>query len=109
MARFPCPYLGSEVELTEERERHIRDHHADADEVLERLAAVLAAPGAVMRDALTGVLLLALWIDFPGAPRHIVSIVVRDDPAMEGAARFWVVTAYSARRLPREGRRWRIA
>ena len=29
MNRFPCPYLGGEVELTEERERHITERHPD--------------------------------------------------------------------------------
>jgi hypothetical protein len=29
MAHFPCPYLGSNVELTDEREHHIANHHPD--------------------------------------------------------------------------------
>jgi hypothetical protein len=29
MAYFPCPYLGSNVELTDEREHHIANHHPD--------------------------------------------------------------------------------
>ena len=29
MAKFPCPYLNCEVELTEEREKHILEHHAN--------------------------------------------------------------------------------
>lgn len=29
MAFLPCSYLGVEVELSEERERHIRNHHPD--------------------------------------------------------------------------------
>jgi hypothetical protein len=29
MICFPCPYLQSEVELTEERERHIVERHPD--------------------------------------------------------------------------------
>jgi hypothetical protein len=29
MALFLCPYLGIDVELTEERERHISAHHPD--------------------------------------------------------------------------------
>jgi len=27
---FPCPYLGAEVELTDEREAHIRQKHVHA-------------------------------------------------------------------------------
>jgi hypothetical protein len=29
MSWFPCPYLSAEVELTEERERHIAERHPD--------------------------------------------------------------------------------
>ena len=29
MSRFPCPYLKGNVELTEERERHIAERHPD--------------------------------------------------------------------------------
>jgi hypothetical protein len=29
MATFACPYLGGEVQLTEEREKHIADNHPD--------------------------------------------------------------------------------
>lgn len=29
MARFSCPYLKGEVDLTEERERHIAQRHPD--------------------------------------------------------------------------------
>ena len=29
MIRFGCPYLGGEVELTDERERHILERHCD--------------------------------------------------------------------------------
>ena len=29
MAFLPCPYLGNDVELSDERERHILGHHPD--------------------------------------------------------------------------------
>jgi len=29
MTKFSCPYLGGEVELSDERERHIAEHHPD--------------------------------------------------------------------------------
>lgn len=109
MTWFPCPYLGVSVQLTPEREAHIRAHHPDADDVLVRMAPVLASPETIMRDVLTGVLLLARLFDFGEASRHIVAIVVRDEPTGEAGTRFWVVTAYSARRLPGEGRRWQKA
>jgi hypothetical protein len=48
MARFPCPYLQTEVELTEERERHIAERHPDL--LFEHRACIadtLAAPDQV--------------------------------------------------------------
>jgi hypothetical protein len=29
MTRFPCPYLGGGVELTDQREQHIAEAHPD--------------------------------------------------------------------------------
>ncbi len=43
MCRFPCPFLQGEVELTEERERHIAARHPDLlPEHRERIAETLA-------------------------------------------------------------------
>jgi len=51
MTRFPCPYLKGEVELTEERERHIAERHPDLlPEHPERVAETLAHPDQVRRS-----------------------------------------------------------
>lgn len=45
MSRFPCPYLAAEIELTEERERHIAERHPDLlPEYREQIADTLADP-----------------------------------------------------------------
>ena len=49
MARFACPYLRAEVELSDQRERHIAERHPDllpppdeiAAEIVENLEAAL--------------------------------------------------------------------
>jgi hypothetical protein len=50
--RFACPYLAGEVELTDERERHIADHHPDLlPRYRGRIAQALADPDLVRRSA----------------------------------------------------------
>jgi hypothetical protein len=104
--RFPCPRLNAHIELTDERREHILATHVDGHELLERLGKTFEIPDLVMRDRLSGEFLLAKAFDFPERPRHIVGIVLRDELATGGGARMWVVTAFTARRLPREGHRW---
>ena len=51
MSRFPCPYLKGEVELTEERERHIAERHPDLlPEHRARLAETLRDPDQVRKS-----------------------------------------------------------
>jgi len=55
MTRFPCPYLKAEVELTEERERHIAERHPDLlPEHRQRVSEVLATPGQLRRSVRFG-------------------------------------------------------
>jgi hypothetical protein len=81
------------VELTEERERHIRAKHS---EVLEdrRLERTLARPSVVLRRGRTPAeVRLGRAFDFPQGRRHIVVVVVTDSTRATGeAARSWVVT-----------------
>lgn len=52
MERFPCPYLGSDVELTDAQERHIVARHPDLlPEHRGRVAETLADPDEVRRSA----------------------------------------------------------
>jgi len=51
MKRFPCPYLGGEVELTDQREQHIAENHPDLlPEHGEHIAHTLANPDQVLRS-----------------------------------------------------------
>ena len=51
MQTFPCPYLKSEVELTDEREAHIAETHPDLlPEYLPQVKQTLADPDQVRRS-----------------------------------------------------------
>ena len=48
--RFECPYVGGDVELTDEREAHILARHAELLPArVDRLAETLREPDAVYR------------------------------------------------------------
>jgi hypothetical protein len=50
--RLHCPYLHGDVELTEERERHIRERHPDLlPKYRDGIAEVLSDPDEVRRSA----------------------------------------------------------
>ena len=103
--RFPCPWLGAEVELTIERERHIEEKHR---ELLlahrDKIAEVLADPEVIRRrgHALPE-RLFSRWYTDLGRGRHVVVVVVTQ---AHNPPRHWIVTAYMVRRLPRGGIEW---
>jgi hypothetical protein len=63
--RFSCPYLGGEVELTEERERHIGDRHPELlPHIRERISLTLEKPDEVRRSARSAsARLFSRWFD----------------------------------------------
>jgi len=105
MTRFPCPYLQTEVELTEERERHIAERHPDL--LLEhraRIADTLDDPDQVRRSLrLRNARLFTRWFDTVRGGKHVVVVVVADVAA---SRRHWVVTAYMARKLTEGDIEW---
>jgi hypothetical protein len=105
VTHFPCPYLQTEVELTEERERHIAERHPDL--LLEHrtcIADTLADPDPVRRSArLRNARLFTRWFDAVRGGKHVVVVVVADVAA---SRRHWVVTAYMARQLTEGDREW---
>lgn len=105
MARFPCPYLQGEVELTEEREQHIAERHPDVlPEYREHIAETLADPDQVRRSVRFGhARLFARWCESVRGGKHVVVVVVTDATPGE---RHWVVTAYLARKLAEGEREW---
>ena len=93
MEHFQCPYLGGVVELTDERERHIRNRHSDLLPVYrEYIALTLATPDHVqISPGDAEVRLFTRW--YSDLDKYVVVVVlIRTKP------RYWIVTARIARR-----------
>jgi hypothetical protein len=95
--RFPCPYLGADVELTPEREQHIAERHPDLlPEYRDRIPATLTEPDQIRRSKRFGsARLFSRWYDDVRDGKYVVVVVV----SAEDAARHWIITAYIAREL----------
>jgi hypothetical protein len=104
MARLPCPYLKGEVELTEERERHIRQRHPDLlPEWSEQMALTLADPDNVRRSSrMANARIFSRWFDNIKGGTYAVVVVVS-----EMTGRHWVITAYQTRRLEEGAIEWK--
>jgi hypothetical protein len=104
MTRLACPYLNGEVELAEERERHIRERHPDLlPEGRDRIARTLADPDNVRRSVrMANVRLFSRWFDMIQGGRYAVVVVVS-----EMTGRHWVITAYQAKRLAEGAIEWK--
>ena len=92
---FPCPYLGSNVELNDERMRHIREGHGELlANRLEYIAFALASPDRIQRKIPDdNSLQFCRW--YNGLGKFVVVAVVSDP-----GPRQWIVTAYVTHRLP---------
>lgn len=90
---FSVPlFLGSNVELTAERERHIADRHPDLLPDYRRcIADTLADPDQIRRSARFGTArLFSRWFEAVRAGKYVIVIVVSDAAP---AARHWIITA----------------
>ena len=105
MTRLPCPHLDGEVELAEERERHIAERHPDLlPSHRDLIGTTLSDPDQVRRSARFGsARLFSRWYTDARGGRHVVVVVV-SAPAPRG--RHWVITAYMARRLVEGAVEW---
>jgi hypothetical protein len=95
--RLRCPSLRVEVDLNVERERHITDRHPDLLPAhLAKLLDVVADPDLIRRSTRSATArLFSRWYSDIRQGRHIVVVIERTaEPE-----RYWVVTAYIARRL----------
>jgi hypothetical protein len=103
--RFPCPYLNGEVELTEERERHITERHPDLlPEHRPRLAETLGAPDHVRTSVRFGsAKLFSRWYPEIRQGKNVVVVVVSERTPQE---RHWIITAYLASKLVQGGVEW---
>ena len=106
MSLFPCPYLKGEVELTDERERHIAERHPELlPEHRGRIAETLDQPDQVRRSARFGsARLFSRWYADINLGKHVIVVVVSD---LDPADRHWVITAYMARRLAEGEVEWK--
>lgn len=97
MARFfDCPYLGAQVELTDEREAHIRRLHPEVlTPARNLLADTMAEPDSVRRDYddPDRTRHFSRWYDDLRGGRHLVVVVVTDEVP---ARRHWIVTVYAS-------------
>jgi hypothetical protein len=95
--RFHCPYLGSEVELTSEREQHIVQAHPDLlPDHRDRIGETLADPDQVRRSNRSlNARSFTRWSGTIKGGKHVVVVVIEDQPV----GRRWFVTSYLARRI----------
>ncbi|MBA3611456.1 MAG: hypothetical protein H0W49_00780 [Nitrospirales bacterium] len=97
-----CPYLSADVELTDERERHIAERHPDLlPEHRPRIADTLAETDLVRQSArFANATLFSRWFDSIRGGKHVVVVVIGEGSPQ---GRHWMVTAYLARNVE-EGR-----
>lgn len=105
MPRYPCPYLGSEVELTEERAQHIAEQHPELlPEHRQHIMTTLEEPDLVRRSVrFDRARLFTRWFDDLRGDKYVVVVVVSDDSP---GGRHWVITAYLARKLAQGDAEW---
>ena len=106
MTLLPCPYLDTDVELSEDRERHIGSHHPDLlPGCRGRMIETVADPDQVRRSTRAGnAKLFSKWYaDFRGG-KYVVVVVV-SDPGQKTHP--WIITAYVARTLKEGEIEWR--
>ena len=98
MHKFSCPYLKSEVELTDEREIHITQTHPDVlPEYLPQVQKTLLDPDEVRRSVrMSGARMFYRWFEDVRQGKYVAVVVVSDAPPAE---RHWIITAYITRRL----------
>ena len=91
------PFLGREVELTDEREMHILSRHPELSNILhDCLEAALSDPDEIRRSLhAQGSHMFVRWFDAILGGKHVVVGVVTDPHPV----RDWVVPAFVARRL----------
>jgi hypothetical protein len=108
MSQFPCPYLEGDVDLTEERERHIAERHPDLlPEHRGRIAETLADPDQVRKSARFGsAKLFSRWYTDLRQGKYVVVVVVSE---REPSERHWITTAYIARKLAQGETEWERA
>ena len=95
--RFPCGYLGGDVEMTRERERHIAERHPELlPEHRARIAETLAKPDQIRASTRFGnAKLFSRWYADLRKGKHVIVIVVSET----APRRHWIITAYISGKL----------
>lgn len=98
MRTFPCPYLKSAVQLSDEREAHIAQTHPDLlPDHLAQIGQTLANPDQVRCSLRLGAArLFYRWFADVRQGKYVVVVVVSETAP---AIRHWIITAYIARRV----------
>ena len=106
MTSFPCPYLGGEVELSDERERHIAEHHPDLfPDHKDRIGDTLADPDQVRRSKRFGnARLFSKWYDDLLKGKQVVVVAVSEAQPKD---RNWIVTAYITSKITEGESEWK--
>lgn len=94
MELFPCPYLDSSVDLTEEREKHIAERHPELlPEYRDCIIQTLNDPDQVRRSKrFSNALSFSKWFENVRDGKFVVIVVITND-------RNWIITAYICRKL----------
>jgi hypothetical protein len=105
MAFFPCPYLGAQVEMSDERERHICSRHPDLLPAHRgRIMETVGQPDQVRCSGRArNAKLFSKWFADLRGGKYVVVVVV-SDPGRETHP--WIITAYMARKLAQGEIEW---
>jgi hypothetical protein len=95
---FDCPYLNSQVELTEERLQHIIQTHPELINIYQdALANTLFNPDQVrLSSRFNNTRLFTKWFKGIRQGKYLIIVVVNDSMPNN---RNWIITAYIARKL----------
>ena len=95
MKHYHCPYLKAQVELSEEREKHITDRHPELLPTHEvEMAETIVEPDQVrLSNRFINAKLFTRWFEDVRSGKYIVVVVVSQ------SQRHWIITAYIARTL----------
>jgi len=106
MRSFPCPYLDSDVELTDEREHPITLRHPDLLQMYRQcIPDTLMLPDEVLRSSrVRNARLFSRWFEWLRGGKYVVVIVVSN---LVPAERHWIVTAYMTNRLTGGDLEWK--
>lgn len=88
MKKYFCPFLVAAVELTDEREKHIKSYHPDVEIFLDRIGEVLFEPDEIWQS-LHDELVIKIYHFYADihAGKYVVVVVKRNE-------RNFVLTCY---------------